>query len=109
MKLWKLAKTTNNYQNLQQKKAHEHNVSMFIAWDNEETGSRTPQGAASPFLKHLMKRICNALTGSEESFYCSLDKSSFINSLISYTLSYGFSSSLNDFKNYSPKLNSPDF
>lgn len=33
-------------------------LKLFVAWDNEEIGSETAQGAASPFLPHLLERIC---------------------------------------------------
>ena len=37
-------------------------------FDNEETGSNTKQGAASPTLKRVLQRICTALGGNEEDF-----------------------------------------
>lgn len=44
-------------------------------FDNEETGSGTKQGAASPILKTIMQRITTALGGNEESFIRSVASS----------------------------------
>lgn len=41
---------------------------ILAIFDNEETGSGTKQGAASPVLKHIMKRISKALGGNEEDY-----------------------------------------
>lgn len=41
---------------------------VLAVFDNEETGSGTKQGAASPLLKNLMRRI-NACTGGSEEDY----------------------------------------
>lgn len=41
---------------------------IMAIFDNEETGSGTKQGAASPVLKHLMRRIVTALGGNEEEY-----------------------------------------
>lgn len=52
------------------------NATRVIAvFDNEETGSGTKQGAASPVLHNLLRRICIALNGSEEDFLRAIDKS----------------------------------
>ncbi|MDE5683862.1 MAG: M18 family aminopeptidase [Muribaculaceae bacterium] len=37
-------------------------------FDNEETGSGTKQGAGSPILEHIMRRIVSCLGGSDQSF-----------------------------------------
>lgn len=55
-------------------------VSVAYLADNEEVGSRTKQGAASPFLKDVLKRIYLALNGksggnSEADFMQALAKS----------------------------------
>lgn len=47
------------------------NMSMtrvMAIFDNEETGSGTKQGAASPVLEHLLRRVTHALGGSEEDY-----------------------------------------
>lgn len=44
------------------------NVSVFAAFNNEETGSISRQGAASTFLKDLLKRINQGLGGDEEDY-----------------------------------------
>jgi len=42
---------------------------VLAIFDNEETGSQTKQGAGSPFLSMMLKRIALAQSGSEEAFY----------------------------------------
>lgn len=44
-------------------------VSLFTVLDNEEVGSSTKQGAASPFLSDVLRRINRTLGGDEED-YC---------------------------------------
>lgn len=41
---------------------------VLAIFDNEETGSQTKQGAASPFLASMLRRIVSAQGGNEESF-----------------------------------------
>ena len=48
---------------------------IMAIFDNEETGSGTKQGAASPVLKNLCRRIIMALGGSEEDFLRGVAKS----------------------------------
>ncbi len=49
-------------------------TSISAIFDNEETGSGTKQGAASPVLANIMRRIAIATNVDEEGFYQSLDK-----------------------------------
>ncbi len=48
---------------------------VLAIFDNEETGSQTKQGAGSPFLASMLKRIAMARGGTEESFYVAVEKS----------------------------------
>ncbi len=48
-------------------KPSEHTRVLAI-FDNEETGSGTKQGAASPVLEHILRRITMALGGSETDY-----------------------------------------
>ena len=41
---------------------------MMVCFDNEEVGSRTRQGAASPFLKNTLQRIVYNLGGDHEEY-----------------------------------------
>ena len=47
---------------------------VLAIFDNEETGSQTKQGAASPFLASMLKRIAMAQSGSEEAFYQAVER-----------------------------------
>ncbi len=48
---------------------------VMAVFDNEETGSGTKQGAASPVLAQLLRRIVGCLGGCEEDYLRSIDKS----------------------------------
>ena len=48
---------------------------VVAVYDNEETGSGTKQGAASPVLEHLLRRITAARGGNEEDFFRAIDRS----------------------------------
>lgn len=58
--------------------ASEEGVKMtkvMAIFDNEETGSGTKQGAASPVLMNLLKRINSQLGGDEEDYLRAIDNS----------------------------------
>ena len=44
-------------------------IRILAVFDNEETGSGTRQGAASPVLRDLMERICEKLGATKEEFH----------------------------------------
>ncbi len=44
-------------------------TNMMVCFDNEEVGSMTKQGAASPFLKDVMKRITWSLNTQRDAFF----------------------------------------
>ena len=48
---------------------------VLAIFDNEETGSATKQGAASPVLRDILERVNNLLGGNHESFYQSIENS----------------------------------
>ncbi|MDE6028380.1 MAG: M18 family aminopeptidase [Muribaculaceae bacterium] len=48
---------------------------MLAIFDNEETGSGTKQGAASPVLRDMMERICILTSGEKEDIYRAIAKS----------------------------------
>ena len=47
---------------------------VLAIFDNEETGSQTKQGAGSPFLSYMLKRIALAQGGSEEAYYQAVER-----------------------------------
>lgn len=48
---------------------------VIAIFDNEETGSQTKQGAGSPFLASILRRIALSQGGNEESFWQAVEKS----------------------------------
>lgn len=54
---------------------NERNVSVFAAFDNEEVGSGTKQGAKSLFLRDVLERINAALGGGSEEYKRAVAKS----------------------------------
>lgn len=50
-------------------KSEKQVLQMSVFWDNEEIGSRSDEGADSPFVKDILKRICLSLKESEEDYY----------------------------------------
>lgn len=48
---------------------------VLAVFDNEETGSGTKQGAASPVLEHLLHRITTLRGGTEEDYFRAVDNS----------------------------------
>lgn len=51
-----------------------HTTQIMAVFDNEETGSQTKQGAGSPFLASLVKRIVLAQGGCEEDYWRAVEK-----------------------------------
>ena len=47
---------------------------VLAIFDNEETGSQTKQGAGSPFLASMLKRIAMAQGGSEEAYWQAVER-----------------------------------
>lgn len=49
-------------------KPSKNDLKMIVLWDNEEIGSATAQGAASPFFNHVFERISIALGMNREDY-----------------------------------------
>ncbi len=47
---------------------------VLAIFDNEETGSQTKQGAGSPFLSMMLKRIAMSQSGTEEAWYQAVER-----------------------------------
>ena len=47
---------------------------VLALFDNEETGSQTKQGAGSPFLSFMLKRIALAQSNTEEAYYQAMER-----------------------------------
>lgn len=55
--------------------AHDTDTTQVLAiFDNEETGSQTKQGAGSPFLSYMLKRIALAQSHTEEVYYQAVER-----------------------------------
>lgn len=53
----------------------ENSTCVMAIFDNEETGSGTKQGAASPVLKNILERINTCVGGTTEDFHRAIAKS----------------------------------
>lgn len=49
-------------------------TNVLAIFDNEETGSQTKQGAGSPFLSYMLKRIALSQSGTEEAYYQAVER-----------------------------------
>lgn len=47
---------------------------VLALFDNEETGSQTKQGAGSPFLSYMLKRVALAQGGTVEAYYQAVER-----------------------------------
>ena len=54
---------------------HPQATQAVALFDNEETGSGTKQGAASPFLASLVERLVLAQGGSRDGYHCAIERS----------------------------------
>ena len=59
---------------------------ILAVFDNEETGSGTKQGAASPILRNIMERIISCFGGSSDDFYRSIASSFMISADMAHAL-----------------------
>lgn len=58
---------------------------VLAVFDNEETGSGTKQGAASPVLKNIIERICQQ-ENSKESYYKAIERSFMISADMAHAI-----------------------
>lgn len=58
---------------------------VLAVFDNEETGSGTKQGAASPVLKNIMQRICDQ-QGETDGFYRAIERSFMISADMAHAI-----------------------
>lgn len=56
-------------------KMAEHDIQMIACWDNEEIGSNTSQGAASPFISQILERILLTYEMGREAFFQFINRS----------------------------------
>lgn len=59
---------------------------VLAVFDNEEVGSGTKQGAASPVLKNILERMTYALGGTMDDFYRAIDHSFMISADMAHAL-----------------------
>jgi aspartyl aminopeptidase len=78
-------------------------VLVGIFFDNEEVGSRTLQGAGSPFLASILKRISLTHNLSEEGYHIALRKSKLISADLAHAFHPNFSEKHDP--DYAPVMN----
>ncbi|WP_069998928.1 M18 family aminopeptidase [Cellulosilyticum sp. I15G10I2] len=61
-------------------------ISLFACFDNEEVGSRTRQGADSPFLANILERILISLSKTREEFFIALENSFMISADVAHLI-----------------------
>jgi aspartyl aminopeptidase len=66
-------------------------IQMVALWDGEEIGSRTAEGAASPFVEDILKRIATFYKLSEEDFICMKNRSLCISVDVAHAYNPNFS------------------
>ncbi|MEG1587037.1 MAG: M18 family aminopeptidase [Bacteroidales bacterium] len=59
---------------------------VLAVFDNEETGSGTKQGAASPVLANILERVVKSFGGNSEDFYRAIDHSFMISADMAHAL-----------------------
>ena len=61
-------------------------TNVLVCFDNEEVGSSTKQGAASPLLRTVLERICIAFGKNREDYYRALSNSFMISADMAHAL-----------------------
>lgn len=61
-------------------------VAVMLCYDNEEVGSRTKQGADSPFFTEVLERINLSLSGDREDFFRAISNSFLISADLAHAL-----------------------
>lgn len=64
---------------------------MFAAFDNEEVGSTTAQGANSDFLRHILNRICKNLGLADEGYFQAIANSTSISADLAHAVHPNYS------------------
>lgn len=64
----------------------EDEIKMIIFWDNEEVGSQSAQGAASPFFSQTLERIFGGYQGTREDYFRLLSRSTCISIDLAHAL-----------------------
>jgi aspartyl aminopeptidase len=84
------------------KRPQNQTMQMGVFWDNEEVGSKTAEGAASPFLSDILKRIAYCLKLSEEDLFIVKNNSLCLSVDMAHALNPNYAK-MHD-PNHSPKL-----
>lgn len=66
-------------------------IKMIMFWDNEEIGSKTIQGAESPFFNQIMERIMSSYTATKEDYFCLLNSSTCVSIDLAHALHPNYS------------------
>lgn len=63
-----------------------NSTNILVCFDNEEVGSRTKQGAASPMLKTILERVAISMGKDKEDYYRALSNSFIISADMAHAL-----------------------
>ena len=72
-------------------KPHQKGIQMAIFYDHEEIGSRSPDGAGSPFLADTLRRIARTFKMDEEEFACMKHRSLCVSIDVAHALNPNYS------------------
>jgi aspartyl aminopeptidase len=64
----------------------ENEMKMVIFWDNEEVGSKTAQGAESPFFNQVLERVIYGFKGNREDYFQLINRSTCISIDLAHAL-----------------------
>lgn len=78
-------------------------TNVMVCFDNEEVGSKTKQGAGSPFLRHVLERIVRSQINAFDEYYKAIDNSFMISADMAHAVHPNYAEKHDP--NHLPKIN----